>query len=723
MSHGDAPASGARPVRASPVNCDSVPLAGPSTEPTEGQVRDRPGRGPLRPDPTEYLQWTDRRHPRRDPVSDRHRLTHDSGTSQSTSRLKALSGDSYSLLAKTRTRQSDYFSGGLSRGAEQADTPSHTFEHSPAALRAEGERFSVRSNVYLDRIGITDPQPVIYEPYHKQPLTRKYCEELAKAGVDPYRDFTGKQTSARKKRSLSADSARRRFPRYLFDTSTSVSSSSDDPHSNTSSRNSEASDNLTSSDQEELDQTLTGTNEDQGEEAAAQQYPSEDEANQQHLSGNEEEVQQPNPEPEGDQETAEDPPATGGSNGVDGGDAGNNGNGDGNGDDDNHDAHHNQNLNIEQQQQADMADAAVTAMTEQMRLNRISQIAQNVLPKQFKGSEKQNVEDFFNALDNYCIYTGQSNEADADIGKAKLDLLNSMILGHPKSYLEKIDAGQKDSYTKVKTLLIDKYGPKTRGLTHRLAISRKYMTSTQTVEEFSTWYSETCKLAGIKDEEKKTLYIERLTKPLKGYVLDKDSNPKTYERAYELALMGESINALKADIDPSEEHAAKTVLALAAKPRSQIPKGTAAAELLDRLDGKSAEVNFFRQGPPRGRGRGSGRGRGRYPRAYNPGQGNSGYYRQSRPYNDNYQPRRNQGGRGFGSRGGGHGRGRGYFRGNNNNNRNFNYSSSNYGGGRSRGRGRGNNFRGQSDRRQAAQVSTQAEDDYRPAQEDQPWEY
>jgi hypothetical protein len=523
----------------------------------------------------------------------------------------------------------------------------------------------------------------------RRTITRSEYTRLVLQGIDdPYKGYpTGvnipsksarsrslsPDPSVRSKRHASETTQFRFYPEYLIDTSTSGSGT-------TTSTSTEAKSSSVSTNSEDLDQTLTlEDNENHPQEEDGQQQEGQD-----HI-----EQGQAQEEPENDNANNDNADNQDNQDNQ-GGDGDNNDNGD----DEDQAGQHNEN-----NQEIDiMADTAAQLAASFNNLT-MCQTAQLFLPKPFEGKLSQNIEDFFRSLDNYLAYTKQAADTNDDVKEARLLLLNTLLLNTPKIYLaEEVEAVDKDTYDKVKNLLINKYGPKKRGLTYRLQLSTKRMEPTQTVEEFSKWFCDTCKLAGIVGSEKRTMYLERLTRPLKGFVLEKDSNPATYEKVYELALMGESINALKADVDPAEEHAAKTVLSLKKK----------------RSRDRDSEVQYLQRGQySRGRGRGNQRGRGRGRRqnynnynnynnygGYNRGRGNRGSYR--------------------GNRGNSRGRGRGrdnqnYNQSNYNQRGNFNY--------RGRGEGRG---RGTDNRRQAAPATARVQEESPPTStegEEQPWEY
>ena len=152
-------------------------------------------------------------------------------------------------------------------------------------------------------------------------------------------------------------------------------------------------------------------------------------------------------------------------------------------------------------------------------------------PKEFKGEDSYDINDFLGQFDRYCRLNRVADETKA--------LLFSTYLGtQPLQYYESLDGAIKANFGRLRQSFIAEYNPENRKFHRRQRLSRRKMKETESVKDFYISLQTEARKLEYPDEGTLQLFIEGLAPEIKEHVLLQA--PNTINEAYRHAQAKES---------------------------------------------------------------------------------------------------------------------------------------------------------------------------------------
>ena len=156
----------------------------------------------------------------------------------------------------------------------------------------------------------------------------------------------------------------------------------------------------------------------------------------------------------------------------------------------------------------------------------------------FSGERKENVQNFIHKLEAFTTYQNVPTSA--------MPALMPMVLtGRAFSWFQECSESTKATWTELKAALLQKYGPEARGFTQRATLLERTQLKQESVDDYTRDMVNRLTMAGVKDPEKWTRYVQGLRPSIRAYVLDKD--PKSFDEAEQYALRGEDLRRLESN--------------------------------------------------------------------------------------------------------------------------------------------------------------------------------
>ena len=152
-------------------------------------------------------------------------------------------------------------------------------------------------------------------------------------------------------------------------------------------------------------------------------------------------------------------------------------------------------------------------------------------PKEFKGDDSYDINDFIGQFERYCRLNNVADELQA--------LLFTTYLGQqPLQFYEGLDAPSRANYGRLRARFLAEYNPENRKFHRRQRLNRRKMKDTESVQEYYHAILTEARKLEYPEESILQLFVEGLRPKIKKYVILQA--PNTLEAAYTNAQAKES---------------------------------------------------------------------------------------------------------------------------------------------------------------------------------------
>ena len=152
-------------------------------------------------------------------------------------------------------------------------------------------------------------------------------------------------------------------------------------------------------------------------------------------------------------------------------------------------------------------------------------------PKEFKGEDSYDINDFLGQFDRYCRLNRVADET-------KALLFSTYLEAQPLQFYESLDAAIKANFVRLRKSFIAEYNPENRKFHRRQKLSRRKMKETETVKDFYISLQTEARKLEYPEGGTLQVFMEGLAPQIKEHVLLQA--PNTIEDAYRHAQAKES---------------------------------------------------------------------------------------------------------------------------------------------------------------------------------------